>query len=216
MKTAVKICGLTRHADARAAVDAGADYLGIVFAPSSPRRRDADAAREIWQDLSAVRAGVFVNEAADRIRSLSRELGLGVVQLHGSEDPELALELVADGGPEIWKAVRLRRAVDLDRALDRYADRVDGILLEGWTARGVGGVGAAFDWEWAGTRRSDWPSGVKLILAGGLHAGNVSAAIAALRPDVVDVSSGVEIAPGAKDVEAVHAFVAAVSGARRG
>ena len=216
MSPEVKICGLTSHGDARAAVEAGAAYLGVVFAASSPRCREPESAIEIWGDLPAVRVGVFVDSSADRIRRLTRRLGLGVVQLHGSEGPALCAALAEDGeGPLIWKAVRLREPADLHRALDRYGGCVDGILLEGWSAAGAGGVGARFDWSWVRATSPDWPAGVKMILAGGLEPGNVGAAVEALRPDVVDVSSGVEESPGVKEIAAIRAFLGAVRGSAR-
>lgn len=207
MKTAAKICGLTRHEDAVAAAEAGADYLGVVFAPGTPRNRTAEEARRIWSDLPIPRVGVFVDPAADRVASLAEELQLAVVQLHGAEDPELCRRLRESCQSRMWKSARLRAPEDVAMALDHYGEQVDGLLVEGWSELGPGGVGAGFDWSWAAERRLEWPSNLKLILAGGLDAGNVGRAIDAVRPDVVDVSSGVERVPGVKDMEAVRSFL---------
>lgn len=207
MRTAVKICGLTRHGDAVAAAEAGADYLGVVFAPGTPRDRTPEEARRIWAELAISRVGVFVDPEAARVARLAEELRLAVVQLHGAEDAELCRRVRESCPSRIWKAARLRAPEDVAVALDRYGEHVDGLLVEGWSELGPGGVGADFDWSWAGARRVEWPDGLKLVLAGGLNAGNVGRAIDAARPDVVDVSSGVEHAPGVKDVEAVRSFL---------
>lgn len=217
MSTAIKICGLTRHSDARAAAAAGAQYLGVVFASSSPRRQDRAGAKRVWDGLSTPRVGVFVDPSPTAARALAAELGLAVIQLHGSEAPELCAALRGEGaeGPKVWKTIRAKAPTDVAEALDAYRGRVDGLLVEGWSAAGLGGVGARFDWSWLRGRRADWPSGLALILAGGLDADCVGAAIAEVEPDVVDVSSGVERSPGVKDPEAVRAFVGAARGSGR-
>jgi phosphoribosylanthranilate isomerase len=209
MTVEVKICGLGRPEDARLAEAAGADYLGVVFAPG-PRQRNADEARRIWEGAGGRRVGVFVDPGGEEVWRLATSLELAVIQLHGSEAPELCDELREAGDWAVWKAIRLGGETRLEAALDRYGERVDGILLEGWSARGRGGVGARFEWSLAGRLREGWPDGLRLIAAGGLNAGNVAAAIAQIRPHVVDVSSGVEAALGVKDPEAVRAFLDAV------
>lgn len=207
MRTEVKICGLGRGTDARVAASAGADYLGIVFAAEGPRRRSPGEAARIWSGLPTPRVGVFVDPDFGEVADLVEELRLAVVQLHGSESPSSCRRVADETGARVWKAVRLRSPRDLDEALGRYGPHVGGLVLEGWSTLGLGGVGARFDWGWATERRSKWPSGLQLILAGGLTAGNVRAAIDAVRPDVVDVSSGVEEAPGRKDARAVRSFL---------
>lgn len=209
MSTEVKICGLGRLADARVAEEAGADYLGVVFAPS-PRQRSEDEARRIWQEARARRVGVFADAHEDELLGQARRLDLSVVQLHGSEDPEYCRRVSAAGVWQTWKAVRLRAGEDLDPIVESYAPVVDGLLLEGWSPRGRGGVGARFDWSLAARAREAWPVGLGLILAGGLDPANVAAAIESVRPEIVDVSSGVESALGVKDPDAVRSFVAAV------
>jgi len=209
--TRVKICGLVRPEDARFADSAGADYLGVVFAPS-PRRRTEEQAGRIWKGTAAGRAGVFLDSSVEDVTRRAVELDLAVVQLHGSEAPDYCKK-IRDAGPwATWKAARVVDADDLSRALESYADVADGLLLEGWSDRGHGGVGASFEWSVAGDIRATWPEDLHLILAGGLNADNVADAIEKLRPDVVDVSSGVEAALGIKDHEAVKAFVDAAKG----
>lgn len=207
--TEIKICGLTRPEDARLAEQAGADYLGIVFAPS-PRRRDADAARGIWRGTTARRVGVFADASKSYMIDHASRLGLNVLQLHGSETPELCSRLRSGGDWWVWKAIRVTRRTSILDELERFRGCVDGLQLEGWSRMGSGGVGARFDWSRAARLRDAWPAEVALILAGGLRADNVAEAIARVEPDIVDVSSGVEYAPGRKDAAAIRAFVEAV------
>jgi phosphoribosylanthranilate isomerase len=211
----VKICGLGRPEDARVAEEAGADYLGVVFA-ASPRQRSESEARRIWRDTRASRVGVFVDSPEEELVARARRLGLSVVQLHGSEAPEYCRRVSGAGAWATWKAVRLKAGQRLEPMLERYSSVVDGLLLEGWSRGGQGGVGAQFDWSLAARVRNAWPEDLRLILAGGLGPGNVAEAIERVRPDIVDVSSGVEAAPGLKDPEAVLAFVEAVGRMSRG
>jgi phosphoribosylanthranilate isomerase len=134
-----------------------------------------------------------------------------VVQLHGGEPPAVAMA-IRDRGIRVWKAVRLRPAADPAALAAPYLGAVDGVLLEGWSGRGHGGVGAAFDWQAAASARSAL-DGVSVIVAGGLDADGVARAIALLRPDVVDVSSGVEDAPCRKSAGMMNRFVAAAHAA---
>jgi len=203
-----KICGLVRPDDARLADQAGADYLGVVFAPS-PRRRTEEQARRIWEGMTARRAGVFVDSKKDDLFRLAGNLELAVIQLHGTESPEYCRDVGSAGSWAVWKAVKVLPGTSLDEMLASYAGAVDGILLEGWSDLGQGGVGASFDWSLAADMRDRWPEDLRFILAGGLNAQIVRNAIDQARPDVVDVSSGVEKAMGMKDAEAVRAFVAA-------
>lgn len=213
MNVAAKICGLCRPEDARLASEAGANYLGVILAPG-PRRREPDEARAIWDGLSGHRVGVFVDPTEEEVVQLAQGLRLDVVQLHGCEEPEFCRRVRETIPASVWKAVRLRDEGVLDAALDRYSRSVDGVLLEGWSPKGIGGVGARLDWSRLDAARRRWPSGRHLILAGGLNPGNVAAAIRAVRPDVVDVSSGVEAELGVKDPEAVRAFLREVQRAQ--
>lgn len=202
----VKICGLARRGDAELAVRAGATHLGVVLAPGGKRSITVAAAAELFRDLSARRVGVFVNATADEMAEAAERIGLGVLQLHGDEGPELVAELRRPG-LEVWKAVRPRSAEDFLAAVDRYAGVADALLLDGWSAEAAGGTGARFPWEEVALHRRRLPAGCALVVAGGLRPENVERAVALLRPEVVDVSSGVESAPGIKDADAVLAFI---------
>ena len=206
---AVKVCGLTRLQDAEVAVEAGAAYLGAILAPGYRRSVTADAARVIFRSFQARAVGVFVDADGDALRSAAESAGLRVVQLHGEEPPELADE-VRSAGYEVWKAVRVRGADDVAAALRRYAGSVDALLLDGYDPAAAGGTGTRFDWSAVAARLGALPEGLRLVAAGGLRPDNVAEAARTLRPHAVDVSSGVESAPGIKDPAAVRAFVRAV------
>jgi phosphoribosylanthranilate isomerase len=207
----VKVCGLTRHEDARVAADAGASFLGVVLAPGGRRTVTADAAAVIFHDLPAKRAGVFVNATADELRRAAGVARLDVLQLHGDEPPELAAALRAEGFT-VWKALRPRTADEFASEAARYAGSVDALLLDGWSADARGGTGTAFPWREVADRLAAMGLDVPIVAAGGLRPENVAEAARILRPAVVDVSSGVESAPGVKDAGAVRAFVDAVRG----
>jgi phosphoribosylanthranilate isomerase len=190
MSVRVKICGLTRRSDAVSAISAGADMVGLVFWAGSRRAVDLAQASAIVAGLASHvwRVGVFVNSTRDEIQRIRAALDLTAIQLHGDEPPELL-----DGWPcPVIRAVRLREPDDAERALSRY--RPDYFLCEGASGDAYGGAGARFDWEWARAFPAE-----RLIVAGGLHPGNVAAAVHALRPFGIDVATGVESAPGVKD-----------------
>jgi phosphoribosylanthranilate isomerase len=195
---AVKICGLTRRTDAAAAERAGATYLGAVLAPS-PRRVEASSAAAMFEGLSARRVGVFVNADERELARTGECAGLDVLQLHGDEPPELFRTLRAAGEWQLWKAVRVRAAADLEEAIDRFGDVADALLLDAWADGARGGTGRTFPWDEVAPVRDRMPDRLGLIVAGGLRATNVARAVEVLRPDVVDVGSGVESSPGIKD-----------------
>lgn len=209
----VKICGVGRRRDVEVAAEAGADYVGLVLAPS-PRRVGEDAAGTLARGAAAAGmrpVGVSVDRPPGELRALADRLSLRVVQLHGDEPPDVCRQLRA-AGLEVWKAVRPRSRRDLVELADRYGDAADALLVEGYSPGAAGGTGTGFPRDWLWT--SDGERVVsRLVLAGGLEPGNVAGAIHDARPDVVDVSSGVEEAPGRKDPERVRAFVAAARGA---
>lgn len=207
--TEVKVCGLMRHEDAAAAAEAGARWLGVILAPGFGRSVTADDARVIFHGLPAQRVGVFVDADELILRSVAGAAGVDVLQLHGDEPPELAARMRAAGW-EVWKAVRARGADDFSAAVARYAGSVDALLVDGYSPGSHGGVGASFPWEAVAARRGELPEGMRLIAAGGLRPDNVARAVRILRPHAVDVSSGVELAPGRKDPQAVRDFVRAV------
>lgn len=212
----VKICGLGRRADVDAAVEAGAEYLGFVFA-DSPRRVTPARAAELAADVPARSVGVFVDAAPVEVLRTAEAVPLDVVQLHGSESPDLC-ESLRGAGVRVWKALRPRSAAELEELADRYRESVDGLLVEGHTEEAAGGTGTGFPHEWwdrAGLGRRGADDGPALILAGGLTPSNVADALARTAPQVVDVSSGVEREPGVKDPSRVRAFVRAAGKAGR-
>jgi phosphoribosylanthranilate isomerase len=203
----VKICGLTSRGDAWTAARAGATFGGVILAPGRRRTVSEDEATTIFDGVPLRRVGVFVNPSPGEALRVAAQLRLDVVQLHGKEPPEAAAAM-RTAGHAVWKAVRVGTAADLAAAIDRYGEQVDGLLLDG----GAGGTGERFAWQEVAAGRGAVPDGLRLIVAGGLGPANVRQAIRHLRPEVVDVSSGVETASGAKDPDAVRAFVAAARG----
>jgi phosphoribosylanthranilate isomerase len=206
----VKICGITRLQDAELAVELGAWALGMIFYEASPRACALDEARRITAALRrrVELCGVYVNAPLERIEHDSEELGLTLLQLHGDEGPAFCAEAARRTGARVIKAAQVAGPGDV-RDLERF--HVDFHLLD---ARGSGreqrgGTGETFDWTLVSARRSRVP----LILAGGLEAGNVAAAIAATRPYAVDTASGTEAAPGHKDPARLRDFLAAVAAA---
>ena len=203
----IKICGITNREDALHAVACGADALGFVFYEKSPRCIEPEQARAIIAALPPFVAsvGLFVNERPQRIEEIAAFCSLGLVQLHGDESPEACLI----PGRRVIKALRVRDAQSLERAAD-YA--VAGLLLDAWVPGTYGGTGHTFNWQLAARVARQRP----VILAGGLTPENVAEAARAVRPYAVDVSSGVEAAPGKKDPEKVAAFIRAAKGTGSG
>jgi phosphoribosylanthranilate isomerase len=197
----IKICGIQDEAAAHAAAQAGADAVGLVFAPSR-RQVDPARARRIAASLPpfVARVGVVVNEPLERLRALIDEVGLDAVQLHGDESPGYC-EAVGTMGVAVIKAVRVAGPLDVAalRALPVFA-----VLLDAYRPGWRGGTGEPFDWRHGAAVARVMPT----ILSGGLTAENVAAGIAAVRPYGVDVSTGVET-DGRKDPAKMRAFVAA-------
>ncbi len=203
----VKICGITRLEDAEHAVEAGAWGIGMVFWPGSPRAAPLGEAQVIGAALRrrAQLVGVFVNATPDEVVATADAVGLTHVQLHGDEGPSFAELVARRAGVSVIKAARVRAQADV-QALDAFRN-VDVHLLDTYRAGTPGGTGETFDWALVRGRRSPLP----LLLSGGLTPENVGAAIAQTKPWGVDVSSGVESAPGVKDPAKVEAFLAAVA-----
>jgi len=195
----VKICGITNLEDALAAVEAGADALGFVFYDGSPRKVSLPMAADISRQLPpfVVRVGVFVNAPDALVRGASRDCGLNLLQFHGDESPEYCLQF----GLMSMKAFRIRDGTSLE-ALPSY--HTDAWLLDACVPDKLGGTGATFNWELAVQARG---LGRPIFLAGGLTPENVGDAVRQVQPYAVDVSSGVEIEPGRKDLAKVVAFV---------
>jgi phosphoribosylanthranilate isomerase len=209
MPVRAKICGLTRPADAAAAVAAGADYLGVVFA-GGPRRVTALQAAEIRAAAAGVPfMGVFGAQSVDEILRLSRALGLDGAQLHGAYARKDAARLRAEG-LLVWRVVRLGGAADLG-LLPAAMAQADAVLVEPRVAHASGGTGTPLDLALARQARTGLAGGA-MVLAGGLTPESVATAVALVRPDVVDVSSGVEHLPGIKDPDKIARFLEAVVG----
>ena len=203
----IKICGITTPEDAVAARELGADYLGMILSQGFPRSVLPDEAVDIGLVAEAPLVAVLVDESLDEAERIAGSSGASVIQLHGEEGPEYAEELRRRGKWTIWKTVRVRDPEDVTRAVEALGDSVDGLLLDGWHPDRPGGSGASFSWEDVREVRDRIPSDLKVIAAGGLTPGNVAVAIHTLRPDVVDVSSGVELHVRRKDPELIQAFV---------
>jgi len=205
MRTRIKICGITRPADGLAAVRAGADAIGLVFYPPSPRAVSLDRAREIVSVLPpfVTVVGLFVNEPRERLTQLLQSLRIDLLQFHGDEGPADCI-----GYYRPWiKALRMQAEIDLPAQAKRYAG-ASGLLLDAYRPGVPGGTGQAFDWE-----RIPPEMDSNIILAGGLNPDNVESAVRQVRPYAVDVSGGVEVSKGIKDAAKIAAFIA---GVRRG
>jgi len=183
-------------------VRAGADAIGLVFDPQSPRHVSIEQAATIARAVApfVTVVGLFVNAEAARIRETLRQVPVALLQFHGSETPEVCR---VHQLPYI-KAVRMQDGVDL-RAQARAFNDAAGLLLDAYVADVAGGTGHTFDWT-----RVPHDLGKPVILAGGLNADNVAEAVRVARPYAVDVSSGVESAKGIKDAAKINAFVRAV------
>jgi len=203
----VKVCGLVRREDAVEAARAGADYLGVVLVDGSPRAREAEDVPGILGGLEVPRVVVLANMEAEDMARAGERAGAAVLQLHGNEPPESIGALRELGPWKIWKALRVRQEADLVQGLADFGGLVDGILLDAWDPSMLGGTGRVLPWDALRRHRRSFPAGVALILAGGLNPENVGDAAAALSPEVVDVSSGVESGPGKKDPARVRAFI---------
>lgn len=203
----VKVCGLTRVDEAVACARAGVHAVGCVFYPRSPRCVSVDVAAAIRQALPAEVAcvGVFVDEPVESLLATAAHAGLAVVQLHGSEPPEVVQRLRGEG-LYVIKALFADRAPGLEEA-PRYS--ASAYLVECGQGRLPGGNARPWEWDRAGPLGERHP----LVLAGGLTPENAAQAVRAAGPDAVDVSSGVESAPGRKEIGKVEQFIAAVASA---
>ncbi|MEN9476563.1 MAG: hypothetical protein RLZZ300_704 [Pseudomonadota bacterium] len=204
MRTRIKICGLTREVDVDAAVAAGADAIGFVFYPPSPRyvapQRAAELVKRIPPFVDVV--GLFVNEGPEVVRAACDALPINILQFHGDEDAAYCRQFSRP-----WlRAARVRPGLDLVEFARSFPE-ARGLLLDAFVD-GFGGGGHVFDWTLI-------PPGLPgyVVLSGGLNAENVGDAIRRVRPVAVDVSSGVEVSKGIKDHDKMRAFVAAVRAA---
>lgn len=202
MSVKVKICGITSVADGLAAAEAGADMIGLMFYERSPRHISFELATEISRSISpfVLKVGVFVNPEEDDVLRAISECGVNLLQFHGEETPEFCTRF----GVMSMKAFRVRDAGSL-LALPDYP--TDAYLLDAYSPDAHGGTGAKFNWDLALEAKQH---GKPIFLAGGLTPENVGAAVRQVQPFAVDVSSGVESAPGKKDSAKVRAFIHAV------
>jgi len=201
--TRIKICGITRVEDVIDAVRCGADALGLVFYDKSPRAVTIEQAVQLTEVVFpfVTLVGLFVNASAEAVREVLQAVPLDVLQFHGEETPEFCAQF---GRPYV-KAIRVKAGVDLVQYANDFAG-AQGLVLDAFVEGIHGGTGSSFDWALI---PHDLP--LPVILSGGLHAGNVDAAIRQVRPYAVDVSSGVEASPSIKDAEKIAAFINAVN-----
>jgi phosphoribosylanthranilate isomerase len=196
--TKIKICGITTVDDARVAVEAGADMIGLIFYPPSPRYVTPEQARTIVAHLPPgfPAVGVFVNESLDTVTCIAQTSSVHMVQLHGTESPEMCQQLP-------WRVIKTFRftAQVQPEMMRQYT--VEALLIEGFHAGVYGGGGAQADWQRVASLH---PYG-RIILAGGLTPENVCEAIGIVHPYAVDVCSGVEATPGTKDWDKLRTFV---------
>jgi phosphoribosylanthranilate isomerase len=206
--TRVKICGLTNPKDALVAAEAGADFLGFIFYPPSPRYVTPEQVQEIVTQIRSQSpipnlhlVGVFVDQRPEIVAQTLDFCGLDYAQLHGTEPPERVNTLM-DWGLSVIKAFRVRDGTSLVE-IERY--RATAYLLDAYVPGQPGGTGHTFDWALAMRARQYGP----VILAGGLTPDNVAQAVHQVQPWAVDVSSGVEATPGRKDHDKLRQFIAA-------
>jgi phosphoribosylanthranilate isomerase len=209
MPVKAKICGLTRPSDAARAVEAGASYLGVVFAGGPRLVTEEQAAGIAAAGGSVPTFGVYGDQTVDDILRISDRTGLAGAQLHGPYSRAAAATLRAHG-LRVWRVVRLAAREDLD-LLDDATYESDAVHVEPMVPHAMGGSGVALDRALAREARGRL-TGHVMVLAGGLTSATVAEAVALVRPDVVDVSSGVEGLPGKKDREKIARFMEAVFG----
>lgn len=213
MSVRVKICGLKEPAHVAAAVAAGATYVGFVFFPKSPRHLAIPAAARLAAEVppGVAKVALTVNATNAELDAIAGAVAIDMVQLHGAESPERVSEVRARYGLPVMKAVGISGEADL-ALIQTYGKVADQLLIDAKPQEGAalpGGNGLAFDWQLVA--RKYWPC--PWMLAGGLTPDNVAAAVRLTGARQVDVSSGVECAPGIKDEELIRAFVAAARGA---
>ncbi len=214
--TLVKICGITEPDGLDAAVEAGADFVGFVFCPQSPRALTAEAAAELADALPAEvqKVGLFVDPTDDELTAVLTHLRLDLIQLHGHETPERVDAVRLEFGLPVIKAIGVATAADV-AAAHAFDEHADWLLFDAKPpadAPRTGGLGQSFPWE----LMREWNGATPWMLAGGLTAETVAGAIKASGAGAVDVSSGVESAPGSKDPARIAAFIRAAKNAGTG
>ncbi len=205
-RTRIKFCGITRIEDAQHAALIGVDAIGLVFYDKSPRSVSVDQAKLIVDSLPAfvTRVGLFVNADPTDVKKFAREVSLDLLQFHGDET---AMECEQFDRPYI-KAIRMSEECDLAELSMEYQN-ANGLLLDAYDKTMFGGTGKTFDWSMIPEQRT-----LPMILAGGLNPDNVGLAISEVRPYAVDVSGGIEVDKGIKDIEKMNAFMRGVNSVR--
>lgn len=207
MRTRAKICGITRVEDVHAVVNAGADAIGFVFYPPSPRAVTAEQAAQLVQAIAPYVqvVGLFVNHSANEIQDILQTVHLDIVQFHGDETPEQCQTIAQQVGRRWYKAIQVKPDLDVVVEIQGYQDAgASAVLLDAWHPDLKGGTGHSFDWE-------TFPKlDIPLILAGGLNPDNIEQAILTTQAYAVDVSGGVESAKGIKDQQLIERFMQGV------
>ncbi|MCP5382421.1 MAG: phosphoribosylanthranilate isomerase [Kordiimonadaceae bacterium] len=209
MSTKAKICGLSTDEAVRAAVNAGATYIGFVFYPKSPRNVSVNTAARLAKMAgeNVLKAGVFVNPTDELLNSVINEVDIDIIQLHGNESVERVKFIRSKFGKKVMKAISVAGADDIKKAHD-YENAVDMLLFDAKPPTDMdgalpGGNGLAFDWKLIAGYQ--WP--VSWMLSGGLNLDNVLEAIEISGATIVDISSGLEMSPGNKDINKIKAFL---------
>lgn len=207
MRTRAKICGITRIQDINSVVHAGADAIGLVFYPPSPRNVSIEQAQGLLQHIPAYVqvVGLFVNATADEIATVLKQVPLDILQFHGDETPLQCQQIAQQVGRRWYKAIQVKPDLDVVAEIQRYqAAGASAVLLDAWHPDLKGGTGHSFDW-------STFPQlDIPLILAGGLNPDNIEQAIHTTQAYAVDVSGGVESAKGIKDQQLIERFMQGV------
>jgi len=203
-RTRVKICGITRVEDARAAIDSGADALGLVFCSKSPRYVELSVAANIARTIGpfVTTVGLFVNAEAAQVREAVKTVGLDLLQFHGDEDEAYCAQFDM---PYI-KAIRMSPELDVKEVVTKYPS-ARGFLFDAWNKDKYGGTGETFEWQRLSSLKESADTDIPFILAGGLTPENVDQAVAAVKPYAIDVSGGVEQSPGIKSPELIQQFI---------
>ena len=207
MRTRAKICGITRIQDINSVVHAGADAIGLVFYPPSPRNVSIEQAQGLLQHIPAYVqvVGLFVNATAEEIAAVLKQVPLEILQFHGDETPLQCQAIAQQVGRRWYKAIQVKPDLDVVAEIQRYQTAgASAVLLDAWHPDLKGGTGHSFDW-------STFPQlDIPLILAGGLNPDNIEEAIHTTQAYAVDVSGGVESAKGIKDQQLIERFMQGV------
>lgn len=207
MRTRAKICGITRIQDIHAVVNAGADAIGLVFYPPSPRSVTAVQAAELIAEIPPYvqTVGLFVNSSADEIQAILDKVTLDILQFHGDESPEQCAAIATQVKRRWYKAIQVKPDLDVVAEIQKYqAAGASAVLLDAWHPELKGGTGHSFDWN-------TFPQlNIPLILAGGLNPDNIEQAMLTTQAYAVDVSGGVESAKGIKDQPLIERFMQGV------